>query len=113
MGLLAGFGTTVGNAAGPVMSIYLIARGLEKRQFMGTWAWFFFIVNTSKLPIYARLGMITSETLRFDVFIVPAAVVGALVGRRVFNLLPQRVFNPLVLTLAGVAAVRLLGFGLF
>lgn len=113
MGLLAGFGTTVGNAAGPVMSIYLIARGMEKEQFMGTWAWFFFIVNLSKLPTYVALGMITPGTLRFDVVVLPAAVAGALLGRRVFAVIPQKVFSPLVLTLAGVAAIRLVGVPIF
>ena len=58
-GLLAGFGTTVGNAAGPVMSVYLISRGLPKEQFMGTWAWFFLIVNLAK----GRLGEDNSALL--------------------------------------------------
>jgi len=107
MGLLAGFGTIVGNAAGPVMSIFLISRGLPKDQFMGTWAWFFLIVNLSKLPVYAALGMITPVTLRFDLAIAPAVVVAALAGRRLFAILPQRVFNGLVLILAAAAALRL------
>jgi uncharacterized membrane protein YfcA len=112
-GLVAGFGTTVGNAAGPVMSIYLIARGLRKEQFMGTWAWFFFIVNLSKVPIYVGLGMMTPATLRYDVAIVPAAVAGALLGKRLFVVVPQNVFNVLVLLLAAVAALRLVGVPIF
>jgi uncharacterized membrane protein YfcA len=112
-GLLAGFGTTVGNAAGPVMSIYLIARGLRKEQFMGTWAWFFFIVNLSKVPIYWGLGMITPVTLRYDLAVVPAAVAGALLGKRIFMVAPQKVFNTLVLLLAAVAALRLIGVPIF
>jgi uncharacterized membrane protein YfcA len=109
MGLLAGFGTTVGNAAGPVMGIYLISQGLRKEQFMGTAAWFFFIVNAAKLPIYASLGRITPATLQFDLVMIPIVVVAALVGRRLFSIIPQKVFDPLVLALAGISALRLVG----
>ncbi len=106
-GLLAGFGTTVGNAAGPAMSIYLISRGLPKEQFMGTWAWFFLIVNLSKVPVFLALGMITRATLALDLVVIPAVVVGALVGKRLFRIIPQRLFNRLVLLLAAAAALRL------
>jgi uncharacterized membrane protein YfcA len=109
MGLLAGFGTSVGNAAGPVMSVYLISHGLPKERFMGTWAWFFLIANFSKLPIYCTLGMITPTTLAFDLAMVPMVVVGALVGRRLFLIIPQQLFNALVLVLAAIAALRLVG----
>lgn len=109
MGGLAGFCTTVGNAAGPVMNIYLISLGMIKEQFMGTLAWFFFIVNASKAPLYYSMQMITVETLRFDLIIVPPIVLGALIGRRLLKIIPQRVFDPLVLILAGVAALKLIG----
>jgi uncharacterized membrane protein YfcA len=113
MGVLAGFGTMVGNAAGPIMSIYLISRGMLKQQFMGTWAWFFLIVNSSKIPVFLamkRLGgpdLLSFDALQFDLVVIPLVVVGAIVGRRVLQLVPQKVFNPVVLALAGVAAVRL------
>lgn len=34
VGTMAGFGTTVGNAAGPIMGIYLIMMRLDKKQLM-------------------------------------------------------------------------------
>ncbi len=107
-GLLAGFGTTVGNAAGPVMSIYLVGQRLEKQEFLGTSAWFFFLVNLSKLPLFFGLGMITTETLRLDLFLVPVVMLGALVGVRLLRRIPQRLFTTLVLLLAGLAGLRLL-----
>jgi uncharacterized membrane protein YfcA len=108
MGMLAGFGTAVGNAAGPVMGIYLISRGMGKEHFMGTWAWFFLIVNLSKAPVFAALGMITPATLGFDLLVIPMVVVGALAGRRLLSIIPQKLFNGLVLVLAGAAALRLI-----
>ena len=113
VGGLAGFGTVVGNAAGPVMSVYLISRRLPKQQFMGTWAWFFLIVNTAKAPLYLGLGMVTPVTLGFDLVMIPAVVAGALLGRRLFSIIPQSLFDGLVLILAGIAALRLVGLGSF
>jgi uncharacterized protein len=109
-GVLAGFATTVGNAAGPVMSIYLVGNRLDKHKFLGTAAWFFLIMNVSKIPFYTALGMITRETLVFDAMLVPIAVIGALLGVFLLKRIPQRVFDGLVLILAGAAGFRLLVF---
>ncbi len=113
MGLAAGFGTVVGNAAGPVMGIYLISMGMLKAEFMGTWAWFFMIVNLSKLPLFGSLGMITTETLLFSLALMPCLILGALIGKRLFLLIPQKVFDPLVLGLALIAAMRMVAGGLW
>jgi uncharacterized membrane protein YfcA len=76
---------------------------------MGTWAWFFLIVNLSKVPIYTTLGMITVDTLAFDLVVVLMVVAGALAGKHLFRVIPQKLFNSLVLILAGLAALRMVG----
>lgn len=107
-GILAGFGTTVGHAAGPVMSIYLIAQRMDKHAFMGTGAWFFLLVNCSKIPFYAYQGMVTWETLKYGALLVPVTIVGALLGAKTLKHIPQIVFDILVLTLAGATAIKLI-----
>jgi uncharacterized protein len=99
-GASAGFATTVANAAGPVMNLYLLARRLPKHEFMATGAWFFFAVNLAKLPIYAGHALIDA--------LVPAVLVGALVGRVVLARIPQVAFDKLVMALTVGAAVLLL-----
>jgi hypothetical protein len=108
MGALAGFGTMVGNAAGPVMTIYLVSRGLAKQQFVGTAAWFFFLVNLTKVLPYASQDMITPATLAVDLRVMPAVVLGVLAGIWLLPRIPQRWFDPLVLGLAGLAGAWLL-----
>ena len=108
IGALAGFATTVGNVAGPIMNIYLISKGLKKEHFMGTIAWYYFIINCTKVPIYLFLGMISSETLQFDLKVIPLIVVGALAGRWVLGKISQDLFKSLVLILAAFAAICLL-----
>ena len=110
IGTMAGFGTTVGNAAGPIMGIYLILMGLDKRQLMGTGAWFFLIVNTTKLPIFFYHEMIGVVTLQFFACMLPFVVLGTFFGRRLLTVLSQKIFNYLVLIFAGVSSVMLLLF---
>src|SRR4029453_7560670 len=64
-GIAAGFATTVANAAGPVMSMYLMTKQLPKEQFVATGAWFFLVVNIAKLPIYAAHHLFTPASLLF------------------------------------------------
>lgn len=109
-GVLAGFATTVSNAAGPVMSIYLVSNRLDKLQFLGTAAWFFFFMNVSKIPLYTVLGMLTPETLRFNLLLAPWVLVGGVLGIAIIRLVRQQIFDAMVLILAGVAAVRMIWF---
>ena len=109
IGGLAGFGTVVGNAAGPAMSIYMISQGMPKQQFMGTAAWFFLLVNLSKVPIYLSLGVFAPATVRFDAIAIPMVIVGALLGKWLFPHIPQRLFDSLVLAFTAIAALRLIG----
>jgi len=107
MGFLGGFSTTMGNVAGPVMTIYFLARGLDKNAFIGTFSWFFLIVNVAKVPIYLHLGMTTFGSLQFNLAMVPLVAAGALVGRWVLPRIPEKMFTTLILTTAAIAAARL------
>ncbi|GAB3675879.1 sulfite exporter TauE/SafE family protein [Angustibacter aerolatus] len=103
-----GFSTMVANAAGPISSMYLLLMRVPKMAFVGTVAWLFFLLNVVKVPFSAGLGLLTAESLRIDVPLVPAVLVGAAVGSRVLRLVPQLVFERMTLALTAVAAVLLL-----
>jgi uncharacterized membrane protein YfcA len=107
-GIGAGFATVVANAAGPVMTMYLLARRLPKEEFIATGAWFFFLVNLSKVPVYRALGLIGPPSLAFDLVLAPVVVAGALLGRALVARLPQRTFESAVLALTVLAAGLLL-----
>jgi uncharacterized protein len=108
IGFGAGFTTTVGNAAGPIMSVYLVSRGLPKHAFLGTAAWFFFCVNVAKLPIYASVGMLTGPSLLLSLSLVPLVALGSGLGILLLPHIPQHWFDRTVLALAALAAVHLL-----
>lgn len=107
-GTLAGFTTMVANAAGGVMSMYFLAVRFPVKEFLGTAAWFFFLVNVSKVPFSVALGLIAPPGLVIDALLVAPVVAGALVGRRIADRLDQRLFGRLVIAFTIVGAVYLL-----
>ncbi|MBC7550218.1 MAG: sulfite exporter TauE/SafE family protein, partial [Cellulomonas sp.] len=107
-GVLAGFTTMVANAGGPVMSLYFLAARFSVNQFLGTAAWFFLAVNLAKSPFSISLGLISAESLRLDLVLAPAVVVGALVGRRLARRINQTLFDRLILALTILSASYLL-----
>ncbi len=114
-GVAAGFSTMVSNAAGPIMTIYLAGMGMDKNQFMGTNAWYFFIFNLVKIPILLYLTflqpgkpLVSIETLSFNAAVAPIVAIGALTGSWLLPRIPQKQFDSIVLALAGLAAAHLI-----
>jgi uncharacterized membrane protein YfcA len=107
-GVLGGFTTMVANAGGPVMSMYLLSAGFRKLGFLGTSAFFFLIVNVSKLPFSAGLGLIDGRSLLLDLALVAFVVPGALFGKWAVNKINQRLFEQLVIAATVVGGLQLL-----
>ncbi|MDR2661515.1 MAG: sulfite exporter TauE/SafE family protein [Treponema sp.] len=80
-GIMGGFSTMIGNAAGPIMSVFLLSVRLPKERFVGTAAWFFLIVNYLKIPLQALVWRnISIPTLRFDLVLIPFILLGIWLG---------------------------------
>ena len=107
-GGLAGFATMTANAAGPVMTLYLILAGLPMLAMLGTGAWFFLAVNLAKVPFSTGLGLISVESLAMDLLLVPTLLAGGAVGVWAIRRIDQRQFEVSALGLSAVAAALLL-----
>ena len=108
MGTFAGVTTMLANAAGPVVSLYLLSAGLPKLEFVGTSAWIFLILNLCKVPLSYRLGLIGRDSLGLNLFLVPGVVAGVFVGRWLLKVVPQAAFEQLLLFFATAASLKLL-----
>jgi uncharacterized membrane protein YfcA len=106
-GVVAGFASTVANGAGPVMNLYLLSKRLPKEIFVATGAWFFFVINLAKVPIYAAYHLFSPDSLTFDLMMAPAVVAGAMAGRWVVRNTPQAIFDAAVLVLTAASAALL------
>lgn len=107
-GTLGGFTTTVANAGGPVISLYLLASNFPVQAFLGTAAWFFAILNLTKLPISIGLGLVTPSMISVAVVLAPAVIVGALLGKWVTSRISQRIFEIAIIALTLLGALYLL-----
>lgn len=107
-GTLGGFTTMVANSGGPVMSMYFLASHFSVKEFLGTAAWFFAIVNVMKVPFSVGLGLITVPGLLLDLVLVPLVVGGALFGLWFADRIDQVLFERLVIVFTVVGAVYLL-----
>ena len=108
LGFVAGLTTMMANAAGPVMTVYLLAMRLPKVEFVGTSAWFFFAVNWIKVPFSSRLGFVSAESLKLNLLMLPFIALGALAGVYLLKRIGQKAFDAVVQILAAAAAVKLL-----
>lgn len=107
-GAAAGFTTQVANAAGPVMAMYLLAMRLGKKEYMGSAAWYFLILNWLKMPIFAFEGRITGAAIRADLLMIPFLLIGAALGIVLLSKIPQKTFEAIVQVLIVAGAIKLL-----
>lgn len=107
-GWLTGVVTMLANAAGAITAFYFLARRMDKMTFVGTAAWFFLVVNLSKVPFSVDLGLINKESLLFDLMLLPVVLVGGVAGRILLRWVPQKLFEWITIALAVLAAARLL-----
>ncbi len=108
-GLLGGFTTMIGNAAGPVMAIYLLSVKMPKYNFVGTNAWFFLVVNYLKIPLQIfAWGNITTSTLLMDAYTIPFVLVGGVLGVFLVKKLPEKGFRYFTMAVTCVSVIMLL-----
>jgi uncharacterized membrane protein YfcA len=110
-GWASGVATMMANAAGAITAFYFLARRMDKMTFVGTIAWFFLVVNLSKVPFSLQLGLINPASLGFDLMLLPAVLAGALLGRFLLQRVSQQTFEWITIGLAMLAAARLIVFG--
>ena len=108
-GLMGGFTTMIGNAAGPVMAIYLLSTKMPKMKFVGTNAWFFLVINYLKVPLQVfAWENITTSSLMLDVCTIPFVIVGGLLGIVLVRKLPEKGFRYFTTAVTCVSVLILL-----
>jgi len=108
IGIFAGITTMMANAAGPILIIYLIAMKLPKTEFVGTSAWYFFILNWFKVPFSVNLGLININSLKLNLLLFPSVIIGAISGVLLLKKIPQKIFDQIVQILVIISALKLI-----
>ncbi|MCB0669318.1 MAG: sulfite exporter TauE/SafE family protein [Saprospiraceae bacterium] len=109
MGITAGFTTMVGNLAGGIVVIYLLAMHLPKDEFIGTGAWFFLIINSFKMPFHWFFWhTISGTTLALNIAMLPFIALGFVAGVYVVGKFNDALYRRFALLMTGLAAIVML-----
>lgn len=79
-GALSGFTSFISHAGGPPFQVYMLPQKLPKLVFAGTSTLFFAVVNAAKLVPYQFIRPYSSESLHQAAWLVPAALLGTVMG---------------------------------
>lgn len=108
-GLLGGFTTMIGNAAGPVMSVYLLSMRKPKMEYIGINAWFFLVVNLLKVPLQALVWHnITWSSFRLNLLMLPIIGIGAILGISIVKRIPEKIFLRFVQAVTIISVILML-----
>ncbi|TVR66140.1 MAG: sulfite exporter TauE/SafE family protein [Spirochaetaceae bacterium] len=108
IGLAGGFATMVGNASTVIMALYLLSMRLPKEHYIGTGAWFFFLINIIKMPFHILVwGTITLDTLAINALVAPLILVGAMIGVRLVRRVPEKPYRAVIIIVTFISSLRL------
>lgn len=107
-GALGGFTTMAANAGGPVMTLYFLAARFDMIRFLGTQAWFFFLINVIKLPFSLGLGLLGGEMLVPLLVLAPVVLLGTWLGRVMIRRIDETWFTRAIIALTIVSSLYLL-----
>jgi len=106
MGITAGFTTMIGNLAGAFSNIYFLATGMPKNQIIGTAAWLFLIINLFKVPFHIfSWETINLDTLYKDAMLVPAVIVGFVIGLKLVKKIGEKTYRKILLIATAFGAI--------
>jgi uncharacterized membrane protein YfcA len=85
-----------------------MARKVPKMELIGIGARFFLLINLIKVPLNARLALITTDSLLENARLLPGVVLGIVSGRWLVRHVPQALFEWMILVFSIIAGLRLM-----
>ncbi|MFI3314536.1 MAG: sulfite exporter TauE/SafE family protein [Rikenellaceae bacterium] len=108
-GILGGFATMIANAAGPIMSVYLLSIKMPKMLFVGTSAWFFMLLNYTKLPLQIWVwDNIHLDYILASLVMIPFVALGSWLGIILVKKIPDNIYRHLVIWITLASSVVIL-----
>ena len=110
MAMFAGVISILANAAGPIISLYLLQQNLTKSSYVATRAWIFLIINFIKIVVVVSLGILDWPLAKQSVITLPTLLLGAGVGYLLLKKLNLKQFKSLIRGMTCIAAFKLIFF---
>lgn len=92
IGAFFAFASALVGSVGPLMAPFFLAAGLVKSAYIGTEAAATVVMHVAKLVAYGTAALLTAATVGIGLLMAPAMIAGSLIGKRIVDRLPERVF---------------------
>lgn len=93
---------------GALLSAYVSRNTKDSHAFKGNICFVFFVENAFRAVIYMCLGIITFETIKKSIMLIPAMLIGLYAGMASSNFLNEKVVKKIVLVMLIVSGVALI-----
>jgi len=110
-GLVAGALNGAAGIPGPPILLYYLGGGTTAKQLRANVILFFFVLDCITLPWMAIQGLITQEILLIAALLLPTAILGVVLGVRLFPLASERLFRLVAFGIIGAVALVSLPIG--
>ncbi|MBM4143257.1 MAG: sulfite exporter TauE/SafE family protein [Lentisphaerae bacterium] len=107
LGVTAGLTSTLAHAAMPVMQMYLLPRGLPKKEFAATTAAYFWALNLLKVLPFVWGGRFSGGDLALGALMLPLIPAGVLIGYAIVHVSSPRVYAGFIYAALAVTSVLL------
>jgi uncharacterized protein len=108
----AGLTSFISHTGGPPFQIYTLPLGMSPTVYSATTAFFFAIVNTSKLFPYYFLGTLSVNNLELSAALIPFGLVGVGVGVYLVRRISAKAFYTLAYVLILLLGIKILYDGI-
>jgi len=110
IGAFFAFASALVGSVGPIMAPFFLAAGLVKSAYIGTEAAATVVMHVAKLVAYGTAALLTAATVGIGLLMAPAMIAGSVIGKRIVDRLPERVFVAIIeVVLVGAGLVFLVG----
>ena len=96
IGVISGVLTGLFGTGGPPLILYYQFQGIDKAAFRGNLMAIFLLMTTVRVPSYAVFGLITAPRMWSALAVLPAVILGALIGNRIHLRIEESTFRRLV-----------------
>jgi|GEM_PF-62830 len=108
VGAISGFLSALLGSVGPLVAPFFLAYGLLKGAYIGTEALAAVIMHITKIATYSRMSVMTLHNVEMGLILGPVMILGSLVGKRIVDRIPEKVFVLLVEFTLVIAGMRFL-----
>ena len=104
---LSGISSFISVSGGIPLQLFLLGCKIERPVYIGSAAAFFFMLNLTKVPLYADLGILSRDSFIISASLLPAIPLGVILGRWITNLLTDHQFFVAMHIILGVVGLEL------